>query len=644
MQQLLKPTPRAAQSRDDGLARKAGGISWSGPLPRGFVLALLGFFAVLLLSSCGVYTTVEPTEEPAREQPDVTRDYGTIVADLKENATNFEYAIGTRGGQVTYSTIGEPLTFNLALSNDASSSGFLGYLFEGLTETSWLTNEVEPALAESWEYSEDGLTWTFHLRKDVTWHDGEPFTAQDVDFTFNRIIYNDDIPTSDRAAFTFRYIDAETGEWTEGRMTVRALDEYTVEFVLPVSFAPFLRSMGQAIYPQHILEPYVNDGTFDSVWDIETDPQEIIGTGPFTITRYDTEELLVLQRNPSYWLKDAAGNSLPYLDTIVYHIVEDFETELEMFKAGQTDAHGVLGEEYEHLKPFEVEGNYTIHRRGPGFGTSFVTFNMNPGANAETGAPYVAPEKLAWFQNVQFRRAVSHSVDKIAIVEEIQHGLGYPQWSSVSPAAGDFHNPGVRRYPYDVATANQILDELGWVDTNGDGIREDKDGNTIEFTLATNGDNSVRGAIAQRIADGMLAIGIKANYESIEFGELVTQLTASYDWEAIVIGLTGGTDPYSGIAVWHSSEVFHLWYPHQPEPATAWEAEIDELYIQASQELDPAKRVALYHRAQAIIAENIPLIYTTQSERLTAARNVFGNTTPTLYGLWDIRYLYRLDQ
>jgi peptide/nickel transport system substrate-binding protein len=427
-------------------------------------------------------------------------------------------------------------------------------------------------------------------------------------------------------------------------MTVRALDEYTVEFVLPVSFAPFLRSLGQAIYPRHILEPYVNDGTFDSVWDIETDPREVIGTGPFTIARYDTDELLVLRRNPNYWLKDAAGNSLPYLDSIVYHIVEDFETELEMFQAGQTDAHGVLGEEYEHLKPFEVEGNYTIYRRGPGFGTSFLTFNMNPGANAETGAPYVAPEKLAWFQNTQFRRAVAHTVDKAAIVAEIQHGLGYPQWSSVSPAAGDFHNPGVRRYPYDIAAANQILDELGWVDTNGDGIREDKDGNTIEFTLATNGDNSVRATISQRLAAGMLAVGIKANYESIEFGELVTQLTATYDWEAIVIGLTGGTDPYSGIAVWHSSESLHLWYPNQPEPATAWEAEIDELYIQASQELDHAKRVKLYHQAQAIVAENLPLIYTTQGERLTATRNIFGNTTPTLYGLWDIRYLYRLDQ
>ena len=341
---------------------------------------------------------------------------------------------------------------------------------------------------------------------------------------------------------------------------------------------------------------------------------------------------------------DVFGNALPFLDAVVYHIVPDFDTELAMFKAGETDVHGVLGEKYESLKPLEADGNFTIYKHGPAFGTTFLTFNLNPGQNAETGVPYVAPEKLAWFQNTQFRQAVAHSVDKDAIIADVLHGLGYPQWSSVSPAAGDFHNPNVRRYPYDIARANEILDNLGWVDSNGDGIREDKAGNTIEFTLATNGDNSVRGEVAQRIAAGILAIGVKANYTSVEFGDLVGQLTASYDWEAIVIGLSGGTDPYSGIAIWHSSESLHLWYPNQPEPATEWEALIDHLYIQAGQELDHEMRLELYHYAQEVIAENVPVIYTTQSERLTATRNVFGNTTPTLYGLWDVRYLYRADQ
>ena len=593
-------------------------------MKKGIWLALVAALVTAVLFACG-------------------DDQDSVVDRLKENADEFEYTIGKRGGALTSATISEPLTFNLAISQDASSSGVLGYLFEGLTETSWLNDEVEPLLAQSWERSEDGLTWTFHLRDDVKWHDGEPFTAHDVEFTFNRIIYNPDIPASSSPAFHFRFLDEESGEWRDEPMTVTALDDYTVRCVLPGPFAPFLRSMGTAIYPKHILEKYVDDGSFAETWDIDTDPSEIVGTGPFTIKTYIPGERVVMGRNPSYWLKDDAGNSLPYLDEIVHVIVPDLETELEKFLAGESDIHGVLGEEYAQLEPQQEDGNFTIHRRGPAFGTTFLGFNMNPGNNPDTGEPYVASEKLKWFQNVEFRQAVAHVINKDAIIEDVQHGLGYPQWASVSPAAGDFHNPDVRRYEYDLDQANEILDGLGWTDTDGDGIREDGDGNEIEFSLITNTGNTVRESVGSLVHQGMSDIGLRVEYQLVEFGDLVTQLTATYDWEAMIIGFTGGSDPYSGISFWHSGESLHLWYPNQPEPATEWEAEIDELYVMASRELDRDKRVDLYHEAQDIASQNVPVIYTTLSERLTAVRNVFNNTTPTLYGLWDIRYLYRTD-
>ena len=309
------------------------------------------------------------------------------IARLNQNAREFTYQVGTPGGSINYASTGEPLTFNLEMANDSSSSGILGYLFEGLTETSWITNREEPALAESWTHSDGGLTWTFKLRRNVRWHDGEPFTARDVDFTFNQIIYNDEFPASSRDGFIFRFPDQESGEWQEARMSVTAIDDYTVRFDLPVSFAPFLRSMGTAIYPQHILERHVNDGTFAETWDINTDPAEIIGTGPFKIERYQPGEQLILRRNPDYWLRDAAGNSLPYLDRINIKYVADYDAELELFRAGEVDVHGVLGEEYAELKPLEESGNFTIFRRGPGFGSNFLTFNMNPGLNPTPGNP-----------------------------------------------------------------------------------------------------------------------------------------------------------------------------------------------------------------------------------------------------------------
>ena len=586
--------------------------------------------------------TSTPVPEPTRTPTPVPQ--ASVVDQLKRNAEEFDYAIGKYGGILTYATISEPLTFNLAIANDASSSGVLGYLFEGLTETSWLTDEVEPLLAESWERSDDGLTWTFHLRDDVRWHDGEPFTALDVDFTFNRIIYNHDIPASSRPAFHFRFLNEETGKWEESPMTVRALDDYTVECVLPLPFAPFLRSMGTAIYPKHILEKHVDDGTFVSTWDISTDPSEVIGTGPFTIESYVPDEHVLMGRNPDYWLKDDEGNGLPYLDRIVHVIVPELEDELAMFLAGEADVHGVLGEELPRLDPLQEEGNFTIYKRGPAFGTTFLGFNMNPGQDPDTGETHLPPEKLEWFQSKEFRQAVAHVIDKERIIDEAQHGVGYPQWSSISPATGDFHNPDVRRYEYDLDKANEILDGIGWVDTDGDGVREDGEGNDIEFSLVTNTGNSVRAKVGTIVHEGMEEVGLKVDYRLIEFGDLVSQLTATYDWEAMIIGFTGGTDPYSGITFWHSGEGLHLWYPNQPEPATEWEAEIDESYIMGSQELDRDRRVEYYHRAQEIAAENVPVIYTTLSERLSAVRNVFGNTTPTLYALWDIRYLYRSDQ
>ena len=602
-----------------------------------FPNTLIVLIAALVMA---VACSIEPTATvPVAPTPTPTP---TTVDVLRRNADEFKYAIGEGGGALTFATISEPLTFNLAIANDASSSGVLGYLFEGLTETSWLTDQVEPTLAESWERSGDGLTWTFHLRRDVTWHDGEPFTAGDVDFTFNRITYNDDIPASSRPSFRFRHLD-ENGEWQESPMTVTALDDYTVECVLPVPFAPFLRSMGDAIYPRHILEKHVDDGTFASTWDINTDPSEIIGTGPFTIGSYEPGERVVMRRNPDYWLEDNAGNSLPYLDEVVHVIVPDLETELAKFLAGESDSHGVLGEEFAGLEPLQEEGNFTISKRGPAFGTTFLGFNMNPGKNPDTGEPYVPPEKLAWFRNKQFRQAVAYAVDKETIIRHVQHGLGYPQWSSVSPAAGDFHNPNVRRYEYNLRTANRFLDRLGWVDTDGDGIREDGEGNEIEFSLVTNTGNTERERVASIVRQGMIDIGLGVDYRLVEFGGLVSQLTATYDWETMVIGFTGGTDPYSGIGFWHSGEALHLWHPNQPQPETEWEAEIDDLYIKGSQELDRDDRVAYYHRAQEVAAENAPVIYTTLSERLNAVRNVFGNLTPTLYGLWDIRYLYRTD-
>ena len=555
----------------------------------------------------------EPTPAPqvCAQPANVNQSY--------DAAQTLDIEIGRPGGSMTVASIYEPLTFNPAIADDVASISILSYLFEGLTTSSLCTGEAGPYLAQRWERSEDGLTWTFHLRRDVKWHDGTSFTAHDVKFTFDRIVVGRGLPE------------------------VTALDDHTVRFVLTLPSAAFLRNLDVAIYPKHILEPHVDAGVFSDVWDIDTDPSEVIGTGPFVIKSYLPGKSLTLARNPNYWLRDARGNQLPYLDEIRFLTVPDFAAKLAKFQAGETGVHELQPQEYATLKPLEAEGKFTIYERGPGFATRFLAFNMNPGQN-DAGANYVAPERLEWFRTKEFRQAVAHTIDKARIIAEIQHGRGEPQWSSVSPAAGDFHNPNVRRYEYDIARANAILDDLGWTDIDEDGIREDGAGNDIAFTLATGDRCDACARFATIIREGLAAIGLTVTHQPIEAGLLVRQLTATYDWEAVIIGLTGGPDPGSGMNVWHSGGRLHLWHPNQVRPATAWEAEIDDLYVRASQEPDRAKRIAYYHRAQEVIAENVPFIYTTQGIRTTAVSNLLGNVTPTLFDLMDIRYVYRTDQ
>ena len=312
-----------------------------------------------------------------------------LLERLDQNAAEFRYEVGKPGGSLTRSAISGPKTFNLAISTETSSTEILSYLFEGLTASSWLTAQMEGNLAERWESSGDGLVWTFELRKNVTWSDGAPFTADDVLFTFQRIIYNDDIPASARPGLTIRYLDEETQQWQRGEIDVAKIDDHTVRFTLPVPFAPFLRTMGTPIYPKHVLEKHVDDGSFTSTWDVGTDPSQIIGTGPFTIERYDVGERIVLRKNPLYWKKDDAGNALPYLDQVVYLVVQDIAAAVLKFQAGETDILGVTGDQYPVLKPEEAAKNFTLLRQGPNFGTTFLAFNQNRGKNPDNDQAFV---------------------------------------------------------------------------------------------------------------------------------------------------------------------------------------------------------------------------------------------------------------
>jgi len=583
-----------------------------------------GFLGVaLMLGGCGNGARTEQAPAGDVERRPV----------LETDAGPLTWEIGRHGGQFVYSAISPPKSFNEITSNEASTSEVLGHIYEGLTMSDPVSGEVIPHLAERWDISEDGLRYTFHLREDVKWNDGQPFTAHDVAFTFNDLIFNEAIPNASRDIFTI------------GGQPVRvtATGDHAVQFDLPARFAPFLRMVGRAILPRHSLEGLVRQGRFESALGLSSAPNEIVGTGAFMLERYVPGQRVILKRNPHHWQRDDEGQQLPYLDQLVIEIVQNQDLSLMRFQQGQLDYYAVRGEDFPELKPREPDGGYTIYMTGVTDGSQFLFFNQNTGTDAR-GEPYIDPVKLKWFRDVRFRRAVAHAIDRQSMIDTLMNGLAIPQWSPAGPSS-PFHNPDVPTYPYDPQRARQLLAEAGFRDLNGDGWIQDADGNTVEFNLTTNAENTTRIRMAEMIRKDLEELGFKVSFLPLQFNMLVSRLDSSYDWEAIILGLTGGVEPHFGRNVWHSSGKTHMWFPQQETPSTEWEARIDELFDAGVQELDVEKRREIYNEWQVIAAEQLPLIYTVLSNRIQAVNNQLGNIHPTRFAgaLHNIERLYWKD-
>lgn len=513
------------------------------------------------------------------------------------------------GGSFVIDTISDPKSFNLVIAKETSTTLITGFLFEGLTQINPFTTEMEPRLARSWEYSPDGKTWTFHLRHDVKWFDGKPLTADDVVFTYNHLYYNKTIPADTRDILTI-----------EGKeIKVEKVDSLTVRFVLPKPFAPLLSALSADILPKHLLDQVVKAGKFNSHWGVDTPPSQVIGTGPFMLSEYVPGQRVILKRNPNYWRLDKAGNRLPYLDNIVILIVPDQNSSILKFQAGETDMISMRREDYAVLKPKEAKGNFTIYNTGPTFSTTFLLFNQNP----KTILQY----KWKWFTDKRFRQAIAHAIDKESMINNVMAGLALPQDSALTPASKFFYNPDVKKYEYNLEKAKILLQETGFKYKGG--RLHDGEGHLVEFTVLTNSENNERVNMGNIIKSDIEKLGMRVNFVPIQFNSMVTKLDATYDWEAIIIGLTGGVEPHNGKNVWHSSGHLHMWNPRQSKPAAIWESEIDRLFEEGATELDPEKRKRIYYKWQEIVAEELPFIYTVTPISLYAVRNKFGGIKPT---------------
>ncbi len=554
----------------------------------------------------------------------------------------------TRAAEVSriiYSEISEPKTFNPVTSQEATITFDL--LFDGLISEHGITSELEPALAESWDVSDDNMQISITLREGLKWSDGEPFTADDIVFTYNDIYFNPKIPSGQRDILRI----GESGAFP----TVRKLDSRRVEFTVPEPFAPFLRYVGGlSILPKHALEPYVRETDADgnprflSAWGTDTPPADIVVSGPYRMTRYDTLQRITFERNPYYWKQDEAGTAQPYIDQFILQIVESTDASLLQFRSGGLDGISVSPENFGLLKREEERGDFTIYDAGPRPGTTFMSFNLNKGSR--NGKPLVDPVRSRWFNTKEFRQAVSYAIDRQTMINNIYQGLGEPQHSPISVQSPYYMTPeeGLKVYDYDLDQARELLQKAGFQYGVNNQLM-DWDGNPVRFTLITNAGNTIREAMGSQIKRDLEKLGMRVDFQPIAFNTLVEKLTKYLDWDCFLLSLTGGIEPNGGANVWLTNGSLHVFNQDPPDPENPiegreiadWEQEISQLYIRAAQELDEAKRKALYVKTQQLTQEYLPFVYLVNQLSLSAVRNpVEGIEYSALGGaLWNIEEL-----
>ena len=556
------------------------------------------------------------------------------VFPLPEGVEIVESEPGRYGGILVVAGASEPRTFNALVAEDAYSSGAIGMMFSGLVDYDPIWQKHVPALAQAWERSEDGLSYTFYLRRGVRWSDGAPFTADDVIFSFDAI-------------FDERYPNRYSQQYTIGGkpLVYEKVDEFTVRFTSAEVYAPFINDLGFAtILPRHILQKAFKEGTLQKQWSSKTaidSPAAIVGTGAFRLHSYRPGERIVYEPNPHYWKSDRLGQRLPYIDFFVSKFVPDSHAQVLLFATGQTDVIGQIdGSDLAWVRRTQDTYNFRIIEQGPASGIQFIWFNQKPGVN-EKNEPYVAPHALKWFQDKRFRHAIAHGLDREGLVNALYGGLGQPLHSIISPANHKWHNPNTVRYGYHPDRSRELLSAMGF-EVGADGIMVDPQGHRLSFELIISQGRSRTEQIATTFVENMKALGMEVKLTYLDFGNLIAKTSATFDYEAALIGFTGGNDPSGGKAIYRSDGRLHLWNPQQAEPATDWEAAVDALMDAQQRTLDEEQRIALIHQMQDIFSEELPLIFLITPTVYTGIKEHWQNVNPPPSGslLWNVEALW----
>lgn len=463
-----------------------------------------------------------------------------------------------RGGVYREGVAGNPKYLNPLLCDATDIDlDLCKLLYRGLTRID-KQGRVVPDLAESWTI-EEGTVYTFRMRTDQFWHDGQQVTADDVVFTIN-VLKDPEVFSLPDLTSLWRAVDVEK------------LDDFTVRFTLSEPFTPFLDYTSIGLLPEHIWRNVPAS-------ELATKPLNAtaIGNGPLRVVETAADHIR-LEPSPFY------RGQRPYLNALDLRFYPDHASLFTAFQNGEID--GISRVLAQDLPAATERDDLTLFSAVQ---SEYLTILFN-----------LTNPDVAFLQDKAVRQALFHAINRQRLIDEVAAGQGVIAHSLLLPENWAY-NDGIKQYHYDPQRAGELLQEAGWIDSDGDGIR-DKDGKPMRFLLYSN-DDPGRVALIEQIAADWRAIGVDAVPTPVTFAGLVADFLNPRRFDAALIGweLTGDPDPYP---LWHSTQA-----KGGGQNYTGWQnAEADDLIEKARALTDESERRNLYLQFQDIFAEEVPAI------------------------------------
>lgn len=480
--------------------------------------------------------------------------------------------------------LGEVDTLNPSYAFFATSYTIFDLVYSSLLKEG-LDGKYYGDLAQTWSQSADGLTWTFTLKDNIRWHNGEAFKAEQMAWIINEIL-------TDPEGWATLY------NYTGGFKAVTAPDDKTVviELEYPIGNLEYRTSFLYAMYPPDY-EPL---DTTEKLQNFQN--ENLIGTGAFRLKKFDKDNaLVVLDANPDFY------DGRPIIDGAIFQKFDNSDAMVQALKVGDVDALAEIPfSAFETVKGFEnVEA---VNLRGRAFDEIIVNSASLDNDPAPTGHPAL--------RDPQVREAIAHAINQQDLIDIVYQGLAQPAWSIVSPQLGNgfWHNDSITPPTFDLAKANQILDDAGYT-KEADGIRA-KDGLRLEFRLQYDADYPEYARDADLVAGWLREIGMDATPEAMDYNTLVERTTGVGDFDLVIWGWGGDPDPDFILSIMLCDQfVVGGW-----SDSGYCNPEYDQLYLDQQQAADPDERRQIIHKMQELLFRDKPYILLYYYDNLYAYR------------------------